>query len=104
MITAGRELARAHGVAFLVKGGHLAGDELTDVLVKPDGETRTYTSRRIPDVNTHGSGCTLSAAIAANLARGAGLEESVGAARSYLRRGMERSLLVGGRRFINHRP
>lgn len=104
MIEAGRELVRTYGVAFLVKGGHLDGDDLTDVLVTSDGEPLTYASRRIPDVNTHGSGCTLSAAIAANLARGAELADSVGAARDYLRRGMERGLRVGGRRFINHLP
>lgn len=104
MTEAGRQLARMHGVAFLVKGGHLKGEEITDVLVGAGGEVRTYTSVRIHGVNTHGSGCTLSAAIAANLARGCGLEDAVGAARAYLLRGMEHSLLLGGRRFINHRP
>ena len=104
MIAAGRWLAQSHGVAFLIKGGHLSGDELTDVLVKPGGEARPYTSRRIHGVNTHGSGCTLSAAIAANLARGSGLDDAVEAARAYLLRGMEHSLQVGHRRFINHSP
>jgi len=69
MTAAARQLASSYGVSFLVKGGHLSGDELTDVLVTPGGQTRTYASRRILGVDTHGSGCTLSAAIAAHLAR-----------------------------------
>jgi hydroxymethylpyrimidine/phosphomethylpyrimidine kinase len=104
MARAGTALARRHGVPFLIKGGHLAGGELTDVLVMPDGTCRRFTSPRVAGVDTHGSGCTLSAAIAANLAKGRALEEAVGAARDYLRRGLEQSLLVRGRRFINHRP
>jgi hydroxymethylpyrimidine/phosphomethylpyrimidine kinase len=104
MAEAGRKLVQSCGVPFLIKGGHLAGDELSDVLVKPGGEVRTYTAQRVAGVDTHGSGCTLSAAIAANLAKGLGLELAVEAARVYLLRGLERSFVLGGRRFINHRP
>ncbi len=104
MIEAGRGLAQIYGTAFLVKGGHLSGDELADVLVTPDGHATTYRSRRVPGVDTHGSGCTLSAAIAANLARGLKLDAAVEAARAYLRRGLERGLWVGQRRLINHHP
>jgi len=104
MARAGAALARRHGVTFLIKGGHLAGRELTDALVTPDGACRLFTSPRITGVDSHGSGCTLSAAIAANLARGRTLEEAVAAAREYLRRGLERGLAVCGRNFINHRP
>ena len=104
MVAAARKLAQSYGVAFLVKGGHLSGDELVDVLAQPGGDARTYASRRIQGVDTHGSGCTLSAAIAANLARGSRLDDAVEAARAYLLRGLEHSLLVGRRRFINHRP
>jgi hydroxymethylpyrimidine/phosphomethylpyrimidine kinase len=104
MIGAGRELAKTFGAAFLVKGGHLSGDELTDVLVRPEGDVRTYISRRVQGVNTHGSGCTLSAAIAANIARGLELDDAVEAARAYLLRGMEHGLWIGHRRFINHHP
>ena len=104
MVAAARRLAETHGVAFLVKGGHLAGDRLTDVLARPTGEVRTFTSRRVQGVDTHGSGCTLSAAIAANLASGMTLEDAVVAARSYLLRTLKRSLAAGGRRFINHNP
>jgi len=104
MAAAGRSLARTHGVPFLIKGGHLAGDDLTDVLVAPDGTARTFSSRRIAGVDTHGSGCTLSAAIAANLARGLALEPAVTAARDYLQRCLQPGLTLGARRFINHRP
>jgi hydroxymethylpyrimidine/phosphomethylpyrimidine kinase len=104
MIAAARQLASSYGVSFLVKGGHLSGDELTDVLVTPGGQARTYASRRILGVDTHGSGCTLSAAVAANLARGMELDDAVEAARAYLRHGLEHGLRVGQRRFINHRP
>jgi hydroxymethylpyrimidine/phosphomethylpyrimidine kinase len=104
MIEAGRQLADTFGTAFLVKGGHLSGDELTDVLVQSGGDVKTFISRRVQDVNTHGSGCTLSAAIAANLARGFALDDAVDAARAYLLRGLEDGLLIGHRRFINHHP
>ena len=103
MVAAAQKLAETYGVAFLVKGGHLSGDELTDVLAKPAGEVRTYTSLRVPGVDTHGSGCTLSAAIAANLALGLPLDDAVEAGRAYLLRALERSFVVSGRRFINHR-
>jgi hydroxymethylpyrimidine/phosphomethylpyrimidine kinase len=104
MASAGRQLAQTYGVPFFVKGGHLPGEDLTDVLARPDGQVRAYTAQRVTGVDTHGSGCTLSAAIAANLAKGLGLDDAVEAAGAYLRRGMERSLVIGGRRFINHRP
>jgi hydroxymethylpyrimidine/phosphomethylpyrimidine kinase len=102
MAAAAAELAGRFGVPFLVKGGHLTGEVVVDVLAWPGGGTRTWRDRRIDGVDTHGSGCTLSAAVAAQLARGAGLEEAVAAARAYLRAGLERPLAVGGRRFIAH--
>lgn len=104
MAQAGQELARTYGVPFLIKGGHLPGAHLADVLVRPGGGVRTYLAPRVNGVDTHGSGCTLSAAIAANLAKGLDLDSAVEAARGYLRRGLERSLVLGDQRFINHRP
>ena len=69
----------------LVKGGH-AGGETSDDLLYLGHERRfvTLTSGRIRSRNTHGTGCTLSAAIAAHLARGAGLEEAVRGAKKYI--------------------
>ena len=104
MVTAARLLAKTYSVPFLVKGGHLPGDQLTDVFAQPTGEIKTYASRRVHGVDTHGSGCTLSAAIAANLAKAMPLDDAVEAARRYLLLALERSLAVGGRQFINHRP
>jgi len=95
-------LARLHRTAVLLKGGHLTGPRLRDVLARPNGRVRVFESTRINQVDTHGSGCTLSAAIAAHLARGADLEQAVERARQYLRRGMRSALRVGGRRFIAH--
>ena len=54
--------------AVLAKGGHLTGEELTDLLVMPNGTAR-FTGARVNTRNTHGTGCTLSSAIAATAAR-----------------------------------
>ena len=67
----------------LLKGGHLKGEESTDVLATPS-LTESYSAPRILTANTHGTGCTLSSAIAANLAKGLDLKTAVGEAKSYL--------------------
>jgi hydroxymethylpyrimidine/phosphomethylpyrimidine kinase len=69
--------------ALLVKGGHLAGDESPDVLATSGGLS-WFEAARIATANTHGTGCTLSAALAAELARGATLFQAVMDAKSYL--------------------
>jgi len=97
-------LSLKHGIPFLVKGGHLPDDTLVDVLAVPGGMALRFSGSRIEGVDTHGSGCTLSAAIAAHLALGRSLEEAVAAGRDYLRLAIESSLATGGRRFINHLP
>jgi hydroxymethylpyrimidine/phosphomethylpyrimidine kinase len=97
-------LSLKHGVPFLVKGGHLPDETLVDVLAIPGGMALRFSGARIAGVDTHGSGCTLSAAIAAQLALGLRLEDAVAAAHNYLRGGIASSLLVGGRRFIKHLP
>ncbi len=96
------ELAQRFRVPFLLKGGHLGGDELVDVLALPDGLSERWVGRRIEGVDTHGSGCTLSSAIAAQLALGRPLIEAVATSREYLRRGMARGVATGGRKFIAH--
>ena len=77
MERAARALVERHGArAALVKGGHLAGEELVDVLF--DGRAmRRFSHRRIDTTSTHGTGCTLSAAIAASMALGDPLERAV---------------------------
>lgn len=69
--------------AVLIKGGHASGAESVDLLVEPAGVAR-FAARRIATDNTHGSGCTLSAAIAAFLAKGAALADAVGAAKTFI--------------------
>ncbi|MGP9820553.1 bifunctional hydroxymethylpyrimidine kinase/phosphomethylpyrimidine kinase [Salinarimonas sp. NSM] len=69
--------------AVLIKGGHASGPESVDLLVEPRGVTRLV-APRIATRNTHGTGCTLSSAIAAELAKGASLAESARAAKAWL--------------------
>ena len=70
--------------AALLKGGHLAGDEVADLLARPGLPTLRLASPRIASRNVHGTGCTLSSAIAAHLALGHGLDEAVRRARHYI--------------------
>lgn len=79
----GEALLAKGAQAVLVKGGHGDGRESVDLLVEPVGVTR-FTAARIETRNTHGTGCTLSAAIAAGLARGLDLHDAVGRAKTYL--------------------
>lgn len=80
--SAALELYARYGAAVLVKGGHLA-DTACDVLCA-DGELIRFPAERVQTKNTHGTGCTLSSAIAAHLAKGQPLKESVAAAKAYL--------------------
>ncbi len=83
METAGRALLDMGSQAALVKGGHLEGDSVTDVLVSASG-TERFEGPRIKTSNTHGTGCTLASAIAISLAQGMGLSDAVGRARGYV--------------------
>ncbi len=76
--------ARRTGVAVLLKDGHGDGEVVRDRLFLPDGRGRAWALPRVATRNTHGTGCTLSSAIAANLACGAGIEAAVDAAVSWL--------------------
>jgi len=84
MRDAGRELAARHGTAFLIKGGHLREAVATDLLILRDGTVHTYEAPFVPGVNTHGTGCTYSAAIATGLARGLDLPAAVGEAKQFV--------------------
>ena len=68
--------------AVLLKGGHTVND--ANDLLYADGRLTWLNGRRIPNPNTHGTGCTLSSAIASNLAKGFSLEESVRRAKEYI--------------------
>jgi len=85
MNAAAIDLLRLGPRAVVVKGGHLAGGDSTDVLALA-GETtvRWFQAPRATTSNTHGTGCTYSSAIAAGLARGAGIAEAVEQAKRYL--------------------
>ena len=68
----------------LVKGGHSTGNAMTDLLISADGKERLYSAPKIDTRNTHGTGCTLSSAIASFLALGLEMEEAVCHAKSYV--------------------
>ncbi|MBQ2726705.1 MAG: bifunctional hydroxymethylpyrimidine kinase/phosphomethylpyrimidine kinase, partial [Clostridia bacterium] len=82
MLTAAKEISDSFGCAILLKGGHSVNDA-NDLLYR-DGEYRWFEGKRIENPNTHGTGCTLSSAIAANLAKGFTLDESVKRAKDYI--------------------
>ena len=83
MIAAAHALAALGPAAVLLKGGHLDGPTVTDVLVA-DGAVETWQSPRIETRHTHGTGCTLASAIAAGIAQGMGLPAAVRRARRYV--------------------
>jgi hydroxymethylpyrimidine/phosphomethylpyrimidine kinase len=85
MRAAGEDLLRLGCRAVLVKGGHLPGEIVSDVLVTAAGG-RVWESPRIASRHTHGTGCTLASAIAAGLAQGLDIESAVGRARDYVQR------------------
>jgi len=84
MLIAAKTIARSTASAILVKGGHLSG--ACDDLLYIDGKEIWYSTERIETRHTHGTGCTLSAAIAANIASGASISEAVESAKKYLTR------------------
>ena len=83
-VAQGRRLLARGARAVLIKGGHGEGRESVDHLIAADGTLRRFAAPRIETRNSHGTGCTLSAAVAAGLARGQGLTEAVGTAKIYV--------------------
>jgi hydroxymethylpyrimidine/phosphomethylpyrimidine kinase len=83
MLEQGRALLSLGPRAVLMKGGHGAGEVCTDLLITADG-VQEFHAPRIATNNTHGTGCTLSAAIAAGLARGRNLTSAMSGAHKYL--------------------
>jgi len=82
---AARRLAQQHGVSVLLKAGHLVGNELIDIFYNYEtGEVIELSARRVDTPNTHGTGCTLSSAFAAQLAKGLPLTEAARAAKEYI--------------------
>lgn len=88
-----RILGEKYGCAVLVKGGH--GTNTANDLLWKDGKTRWFYGDRIYNDNTHGTGCTLSSAIAANLAKGFTLEQSIEKAKDYITGALSAQLNLG---------
>lgn len=82
MLSAAHALCARYGCAVLIKGGHLS--DCADDLLAADGQDIWFRAQRAENPNTHGTGCTLSSAIACGLAEGLTLPESVGRAKEYL--------------------
>ena len=82
MEAAAQKISEAYGCAVLCKGGHKVND--ADDLLWRDGKAQWFHGERIANPNTHGTGCTLSSAIASNLAKGYDLTASVERAKAYI--------------------
>ena len=90
-----REIAALGARCVLLKGGHLSEDRDAEDLLF-DGETfHTYTTKRIPTKNTHGTGCTFSSAITAHLALGKSVPDAVAAAKDYVTMAIAHALDLG---------
>ena len=92
---AGEALLALGAKAVLMKGGHVAGERVVDVLMTAEGET-TFEGERIETRHTHGTGCTLASACAAGLAQGLPLEQAVARAWNYVHEAMLRAPGFGG--------
>lgn len=93
MERAAREIGERYGCAVLCKGGHDLND--ANDLLWQDGSCKWFCGRRIHNPNTHGTGCTLSSAIASNLAKGCDLETAVERAKIYLSGALSSMLDLG---------
>lgn len=101
MVKAARFIQRHTGHAVLIKGGHAAGD--ADDLLFADGRSEWFKGPRIGNVNTRGTGCTLSSAIACNLAAGMPMDQAVRKAKAYVAGAIRAALDLGkGRGPLNH--
>jgi hydroxymethylpyrimidine/phosphomethylpyrimidine kinase len=103
MERAGRELVRRGAQAALVKGGHLTGRVVVDVLVTAAGLVRRYEHPRLDTTSTHGTGCTLSSAVTAGLALGRPLEQAVAEGLDFVHRAIAAAPGLGsGHGPLNH--
>lgn len=101
MIRAGKIISDTYQLAVLVKGGHQLNDA-NDLLCQ-NGKCQWFYGKRIDNPNTHGTGCTLSSAIASNLAKGFDVEESVRRAKAYISGALGAMLNLGkGSGPMNH--
>ena len=91
---AGETLSRYFGCAFLLKGGHADSPKMIDLLFECDGNVSTFATERIATGNLHGTGCTLSSAIASNLALGHQLPDAVGQAKQFVTDAIRRAVNI----------
>ena len=103
MSEAARLLQRRFNCAILLKGGHLKGKKAIDILVTRR-ETVVMKSPLVPALHSHGTGCTLSAAITAYLAKGSSLKEAVHAGKAFITRAIQRRHRVGKYEVLNQLP
>jgi hydroxymethylpyrimidine/phosphomethylpyrimidine kinase len=102
MREAATRIANFKPAAVVIKGGHMPGPEIVDLLYA-DGAFHEFVGPRIEGRNTHGTGCTFAAAIAAHLAKGVELKEAVKAAKIYVEGAMRQGIPLGkGHRPLNH--
>lgn len=93
MLAAAKKIGDDYGCAVLLKGGHSIND--ANDLLYADGEFKWFYGKRINNSNTHGTGCTLSSAIASNLAKGYSVDEAVKKAKEYISGALEAMLDLG---------
>lgn len=99
----GRSIAGIYGVNVLMKGGHSVEDANDCLVLHETGDTIWFKGERVDNPNTHGTGCTLSSAIACGLAEGKTLAESVASAKAYITRALKAGLDLGkGSGPLNH--
>jgi hydroxymethylpyrimidine/phosphomethylpyrimidine kinase len=103
MREAGEILAKKYGTAVLLKGGHLAGDQAIDLLFL-NGNVIEFSAPFSRGIATHGTGCTYSAAIAAGLANGLSLEESVRRAKEFVSAAIAQHHAWNDIHALNHSP
>lgn len=102
MMTAAKKISDTYHCAVLCKGGHRVNDA-NDLLYTPEKGFQWFEGKRIDNPNTHGTGCTFSSAIAANLAKGYDLEASIRRAKEYISGALEAMLDLGqGSGPMNH--
>ena len=103
MESAARRLIDQGAKAVLLKGGHMPGKDVTEILVAPPAACKRFTSARIDTLHTHGTGCTLASGIATGLAQGLSLHDAVSRARAYVRKAIETAPGFGsGHGPLNH--
>ncbi len=94
-VAAAQKLSETWGCAVLAKGGHAADADACDDILVADGTITAFPGARIDTPNTHGTGCTLSSAIAANLAKGFPLADAIARAKAYVTGALAADLTMG---------